>query len=142
MEQIQKQSYLNKCFRNLQIELQNEKFMYSCISEGLIPLGLRSKVNLARDVNDVTFVSEVQTALNEGNSRLMDVTYEQTKPRVKFWDSEVKKCLEFVDRESGGDGGGILPPGWTRQNWNVKNVRIVAKQASFWEVTRKQNTGY
>ena len=139
MEQIQDQQYLNTSFRNLQIELQNEKFLYSCISEGLIPLGLRSKVNLARDVNDVAFVSEVQTALNEGNSRMLDVLYEKTKATVKKWDSEVTKYLEFVCNESRG-GGGPLPPGWTWKVWNVRNARIEAKRFSLYEVTGKQNT--
>ena len=112
MEQFQDQQYLNMCFRNLQIELQNEKFLYSCISEGLIPFGLRSKVNLARDVNDVTFVNEVQAALNEGNSRLLDVTYYQTKAKVKHWDSKVNKCLDSV--KSSERWVGPLPQGWRR----------------------------
>ena len=37
-------------FKQLQIELQNEKFLFSCISEGIMPEGLRYKINLARDV--------------------------------------------------------------------------------------------
>ena len=139
MERIQDQEYLNKCFRNLQIELQNEKFMYSCISEGLIPEGLRSKVNLARDVNDVTFVSEVQTAVNVGNSRVLDVLYDQTKLKVKHWDSEVKNCLTFVSNMPVGRGG-PLPPGWTLNIWNVRNARIEAKRFCCDELRRKSLT--
>ena len=48
-------------FRQLQIELQNEKFLFSCISEGLIPEGLRNRMSIARDVSDVTFVNKSQT---------------------------------------------------------------------------------
>ena len=76
-------------FKKLHIELQNEKFLFSCISEGLLPEGLRYQLNLARDVNDVTFVNNVEGILNEGNSRLLDVVYQQTKDTVKDFSDKV-----------------------------------------------------
>ena len=102
----------------------------------MIPFGLRSKVNLARDVNDVTFVNEVQAALNEGNSRLLDVTYYQTKAKVKHWDSKVNKCLDSVKLSE--RWVGPLPQGWRR--CSVWYARREAKRTSIYDVIRKQNT--
>ena len=92
----------NSIFRNLQIELQNEKFLFSCISEELIPEGLRARVNITRDVNDVTFVSEVQESLNVGNSRMLDIVYKQTKVRMKYMSEQIAnhEALLFRNLES------------------------------------------
>ena len=40
---------------------QNNKFLFSCISEGLIPSGLTFNFNLAKFVNDEAFVKKIQT---------------------------------------------------------------------------------
>ena len=56
---------LSTNFVNLRTELEENKFFRCCISEGLLPKGLRSKFNLARDINDQNFVKEIEIYLDE-----------------------------------------------------------------------------
>ena len=56
---------------------QKLKFFESCLSEGLIPKGLRGTFNLALDVNDEEFVNKAQKIMDDKASRLMDLAYEQ-----------------------------------------------------------------
>ena len=109
-------------FKQLQIELQNEKFLFSCISEGLIPEGLRCKINLARDVNDVTFVNEVQESLNNGNSRLLDVMYNQTVDIVVKYSEKVASYESSLSSD------------------RLARVRTRAKQLCDYKINEKQNT--
>ena len=64
---------------NLNVGLirQKLKFFESCLSEGLIPKGLRGTFNLALDVNDEEFVNKAQKIMDDKASRLMDLAYEQ-----------------------------------------------------------------
>ena len=48
-------------------------FMYSCISEGLIPAGFRHSFTMANDVNNEDFVKLVQEECNKQSSRLLDI---------------------------------------------------------------------
>ena len=112
----------SKNFKQLQVELQNEKFLFSCISEGLIPEGLRNRINIARDVNDVTFVDNVQASLNEGNSRLLDVVYQQSKDIVENLSDKVAS----FEASLSGEG--------------VAQKRLLAKQACDFQIREKERT--
>ena len=68
---------IHKSFQTLGKIQQNSKFLFSCISEGLIPSGLMINFNLARYVNDETFVTNIQDFMNDANSRLLDLVYER-----------------------------------------------------------------
>jgi hypothetical protein len=51
-------------FLNLQKERLNRNVFNSCVSEGFVPNGMRSKFNLARDVNDEDLIRNIQENLN------------------------------------------------------------------------------
>ena len=57
--QREKQNLCNQ-FMELGLIQQKVKFFESCLSEGLMPNGLRGTFNLALDVNDEEFVEEIQ----------------------------------------------------------------------------------
>jgi hypothetical protein len=63
---------------DLGLNQQKVKFFKSCISEALIPKGLKGKFNLAMDVNDRVFVVKTQSLINETSSRLLDLIFDQT----------------------------------------------------------------
>ena len=64
--QIQEiRALMYECFNELGRIQQNNKFMYSCMSEGVIPKGLRVQFQLAKYVNDVQFVSSLQKLLED-----------------------------------------------------------------------------
>ena len=54
-------------------EKQTVNFLFSCISEGLIPVGLRKPFNLSKDVNNKEFVNIVQLECDKQSSRLLDL---------------------------------------------------------------------
>ena len=45
---------------------QNNRFLRSCISEGMIPKGLRVNFNLAKFVNDENLVNNLQDRVDSG----------------------------------------------------------------------------
>ena len=73
---------------------QNSKFLLSCISEGLIPKGLRLKLNLAKDVNNEEFCNEINDVIDEANSKILDILYsKQIEIETKsFDDLEILKA--------------------------------------------------
>ena len=73
---------------------QNSKFLLSCISEGLIPKGLRLKLSLAKDVNNEEFCNEINDVIDEANSKILDILYsKQIEIETKsFDDLEILKA--------------------------------------------------
>ena len=69
------------------IEKENTIFLQSCISEGLIPLGLRKSFNLAIDVNDSDLVQMIKKECDENSSRLLDLIYRE-RERERFISSD------------------------------------------------------
>ena len=66
---------------------QNSKFLFSCISEGLIPKGLRIKLNLAKDVNNEEFCNEINDVVDEASSKILDIIYaKQIEIEAKSFD--------------------------------------------------------
>ena len=66
-----------RCFRELGSLQQNNRFLRSCISEGMIPKGLRVNFNLAKFVNDENLVNNLQDIIDDANSRLLDLVYDK-----------------------------------------------------------------
>ena len=52
---------LRHSFQTLGKIQQNNKFLYSCVSEGMFPNGLTLNFNLAKYVNDESFVKKIIT---------------------------------------------------------------------------------
>ena len=69
-------------FREMLDEKQTVKYFFSCVSEGLIPCGLRKPFNLAKDVNDIEFVQSVQNECDIQSSRLLDLFLKQRQKRL------------------------------------------------------------
>ena len=57
---------------------QKVRFFESCVSEGLMPKGLRGTFNLAMDVNDEEFVKNIQNVMDEKSSRILVLAFLQT----------------------------------------------------------------
>ena len=66
-------------FWGLQKERINVRFFTSCISEGLIPNGMKSSFNLAMDVNNKVLVDNIQNSLNYQASRILDTVKETSE---------------------------------------------------------------
>ena len=56
---------------------QNNKFLNSCISEGLIPKGLTINFQLAKYVNDEDLVNNIKDIIEEANSRVIYLIFEK-----------------------------------------------------------------
>ena len=59
--------------------MEKIKFFKACISEGLLPKGLRSKFNLAIGVNDVNLVENIQKHVDMCASRRLDLIYKYSQ---------------------------------------------------------------
>ena len=80
MAQIQEiRTQLLQNFKQLAHLKQQNKFMYSCMSEGLLPKGLQISFNLANFVNDQNLVREIQGVIDDSNSRLLDLIFEKSQ---------------------------------------------------------------
>ena len=66
-----------RCFGELGGLQQNNRFLRSCISEGLIPKGIRVNFNLAKFVNDENLIHSLQDIIDEANSRVLDLVYDK-----------------------------------------------------------------
>ena len=64
-------------FRELGGLQQNNRFLRSCISEGMIPNGLRVNFNLAKFVNDENLIKNLQDIIDDANSRLLDLVFDK-----------------------------------------------------------------
>ena len=64
---------LKKQFQKLGYQEQNSRFLFSCISEGVIPQGLQFNFSLAKFVNDREIISKIQQIMDDSNSRLLDL---------------------------------------------------------------------
>ena len=70
MAQIQEiRAQLISKFKQLGEVQQRNKFMYSCMSEGLLPKGFQISFNLASFVNDQNLVNSIQGIIDHSNSR-------------------------------------------------------------------------
>ena len=68
---------LHQSFKSLGKLKENNQFLFSCISEGIIPNGFKLNFNLAKYVNDENFVSNIQDIIDSANSRLLDLVFER-----------------------------------------------------------------
>ena len=62
---------------NLYLKCRRQKlkseFFRSCVSEGLIPNGVKGKFNLAMDVNNQDFVQSIEEEMDFHSSRILDL---------------------------------------------------------------------
>ena len=77
-------------YRKLVSYQQSTKFFASCVSEGLIPDGIRASMNLALDVNDAALFMEIKSECNNFSSRVLDQL-------LKHVDREGLKTKTIVD---------------------------------------------
>ena len=77
-------------------EKQTVKFLTSCVSEGLIPTGFRNPFNLAKDVNDETFVGTIQDECDKQSSRLLDLHLFQRDTRLLVAVAAYESCRNEV----------------------------------------------
>ena len=80
---------------------QNSKFLLSCISEGLIPNGLRFKFNLAKDVNNEEFCKELNDVIDEANSKILDIVYTNQTQAENEAVEEVETLLDQASTNFG-----------------------------------------
>ena len=73
----------NALIHNLYLRSKNQestsKYFKSCISEVLLPTGLRGKLSLAMDVNNADLVEEIQNQMNIHGSKLLDIIVIQSQ---------------------------------------------------------------
>ena len=74
-------------YLDFQKERLNRNFFTSCVSEGFIPKGMRSKFNLARDVNNKNLIENIQDNLNVQGSRILNHCLKSTE----------NKCNQYFD---------------------------------------------
>ena len=70
-----KKARVAKSYVKSRIQMQKSNFLKSCISEGLLPKGVKMKFNLAMNVNDEELVAEIENSLDLASSRLLDSLY-------------------------------------------------------------------
>ena len=62
-------------YLKIQNQMSKSKFMKSCISEGLLPNGVRGNFSLAMDVNNFDLVQSIEEEMNFHSSRVLDMIY-------------------------------------------------------------------
>ena len=75
---------LTQFFKQLGTIQQRNKFLFSCMSEGLLPRGLQISFNLAKYVNNQNLVNQIQGVIDDSNSRLFDLVYEKSQEEEVF----------------------------------------------------------
>ena len=84
---------------NLYLRSKNQEatsnYFKSCISEGLLPIGLRGKLNLAMDVNNADLVEEIQKQMNIHGSKPLNILYIQSQENKINYLNKVS-----IDRDS------------------------------------------
>ena len=85
-----------RCFNDLEYTRQNNHFLHSCISEGLIPKGLKVTFNLAAHINNQHFVGVLQEIMNHSNSRLLDLIYKQNISKEEEIVSKIESLKEDI----------------------------------------------
>ena len=91
---------LNTSYSKFRYNKELSKFLFQCISEGLIPKGMMTKFSLANFVNDHSLVEQITGIINEKSSRILDaiakrVEIETVEWENKFDDAKVKLIDHF-----------------------------------------------
>ena len=87
----------------MQRERCDFKFFNSCVSEGLIPKGIKSKFTLARDVNDEKIVKKIQDIVDDQGSKILDSFLMSAGENLKkfeeiFFEEKVRVIRDFGTR--------------------------------------------
>ena len=90
---------LQSDFWNMQKERLNLKFFTSCVSEGLVPNGMKIKFNLAKDVNNEAFVKDIEKNLNYQASRILDTVKDNTEEKLKDLEESFEVEEEVLEKE-------------------------------------------
>ena len=109
-----------RCFRELGSLQQNNRFLRSCISEGMIPKGLRVNFNLAKFVNDENLINNLQDIIDDANSRLLDLVYDKNLCRC----SECQRLKDQEDKWIYRLGSFNPPAGLNTRNEIKSRVRV------------------
>ena len=117
---------LQSDFWNMQKERLNLKFFTSCVSEGLVPNGMKIKFNLAKDVNNEAFVKDIEKNLNYQASRILDTVKDNTEEKLKDLEESFDKAKEEVFERYGDKVG--------------KAKIIEAKRNVSWKIRIKEKT--
>ena len=75
-------------YTNRQLQASSVQFFRSCISQGLIPLGIRVHFNLAMDVNTEDFVQQIKRSCDKSASRKLDLIYAQAQKKLEKLEAE------------------------------------------------------
>ena len=95
-----------ECFNEL--GRVQQKFLFSCMSEGVIPKGLRINFQLAKFVNDENFVSSLQNLLEDSNSRILEMLYEKISSKEEEIISRVEALRDEAINVIGEQEGQLL----------------------------------
>ena len=96
---------MRKEFRKLGYLEQNIRFLFSCISEGVIPQGLQFNFTLAKFVNDREIISKIQNIMDDSNSRLLDLIYVRNINDEEEILRRIDALREEIVNEIGADHG-------------------------------------
>ena len=83
------------------LEKENTKFFKACISEGLLPKGLRATFSLAMGVNDVNLVNSMQNCVNMCASGRLDLIYKYAQRK--------QENLQYQLEEAAGTLSNLIP---------------------------------
>ena len=62
---------------------QRNQFLFSCMSEGILPNGLKCNFQLANYVNDENFICDIVTILEDANSRILELMYDRNHVNIQ-----------------------------------------------------------
>ena len=113
---------LLKKSKDLGIIQQNIRFLYSCMSEGLVPKGLQFNFTLAKFVNNQNLVSGVQRILDESNSRLLDLIYKTNMESEEVIVRDIESLKDEAINELGEEEGLVLYNQMKNSNGLVKRI--------------------
>ena len=76
------------------------KFFNSCVSESLVPKGLRRSFNLARDVNENELIEELQEIVDTQSSKILNSMLKSSENKLRksendFFDEKVSILKQF-----------------------------------------------
>ena len=83
--------------------MSRTNFLKSCVSEGLVPDGIKGKLNIAIDVNNQQFIQSLEKEMDFHSSRVLDKVYihsQEMEARLEIQQEEMMENLRRTVSEN------------------------------------------
>ena len=90
---------VSKAYLLSRMQYERVRFLRSCVSEGLIPRGLRSKFNLAGSVNNFELVRILENLLSKQSSKQLDLVYLHSQKELAKLENQYDDKKEILSTE-------------------------------------------